>query len=59
MKYYLLLDNLFTGRRDGALVRLYTPIGGSSGERGEAEAAARLHDFAHAMFSRMADYLPQ
>lgn len=59
MKYYLLLDNLFTGRKDGALIRLYTPIEGSSGERGEAEAAARLRNFAHAMFPRMADFLPR
>ena len=59
MKYYLLVDNLFKSRKDGALVRLYTPILASAGEKGEAEAATRLRSFVQAISSRMTDYLPQ
>ena len=59
MKYYLLLDSWSKSRKDGALVRLYTPIVASAGEKGEAEADARLHALARAVFSRMPSYLPQ
>jgi exosortase D (VPLPA-CTERM-specific) len=59
MKYYLLLDSLRKSRKDGALVRLYTPVVAAAGEKGEAEADARLHAFARAVFSRMPNYLPQ
>ena len=46
MKYYLLVDNLFKSRKDGALVRLYTPILASAGDKGEEQAASRLRAFA-------------
>jgi EpsI family protein len=59
MKYYLLVDNLFESRKDGALVRLYTPILAAEGNMGEAEANARLHSFAQSLFSKMPSYLPQ
>ena len=59
MKYYLLLDNLSEGRRDGALVRLYTPVVAAAGETAEVEADRRLRAFAHAVFSRMPKYLPK
>ena len=59
MKYYLLVDNLFKSRKDGALVRLYTPILASAGEKGEAEAATRLRSFVQTISSKMTDYLPQ
>jgi exosortase D (VPLPA-CTERM-specific) len=59
MKYYLLVDSLFKSRKDGALVRLYTPVVAAAGEKGEAEAGARLHAFARALFARMPSYLPQ
>jgi EpsI family protein len=59
MKYYLLLDSLSKSRRDGALVRLYTPVVATAGENGMLEADARLRAFAQAMFPRMASYLPQ
>ena len=42
MKYYLLLDSLTKNRKDGALVRIYTPIA-AGGLKGVAEADDRLH----------------
>ena len=59
MKYYLLVDNLFTSKTDGALVRLYTPITAAAGDRGEAEANAKLRNFARALFPKLPAYLPQ
>ena len=59
MKYYLLVDSLSRSRRDGALVRLYTPIIAAAGEKGELEAKARLRAFAHAALPKMPNYLPQ
>jgi len=59
MKYYLLADSFFKSRKDGALVRLLTTVGPGSGDNGLAEADARLHDFAHATFSKMSNYLPE
>jgi EpsI family protein len=59
MKYYLLVDNLFESRKDGALVRLYTPILAAEGNIAEAEANARLHSFAQSLLSKMPSYLPQ
>lgn len=59
MKYYLLVDNLFKSRKDGALVRLMTPISAADSQKGEAAADARLHAFAQVMLSRMPSYLPQ
>jgi EpsI family protein len=59
MKYYLLVDNLFTGRTDGALVRIFTPIAATAGDLGEAEANTRLRAFANAVFLKLPTYLPQ
>ena len=57
MKYYLLLDALNKGRKDGALVRLYVPI--IPGENAASNADARLRGFAKAVIPAMRDYLPQ
>ena len=59
MKYYLLVDSFFKSRKDGALVRLLTPIDRAEGDRGEAEADARLQKFSHALFARLPHYLPE
>jgi exosortase D (VPLPA-CTERM-specific) len=59
MKYFLLLDSFFLGRKDGALVRLYTPVSASAGRIGEAQANARLQSFAQSLFSKMPTYLPE
>jgi EpsI family protein len=59
MKYYLLVDSLFKSRKDGALVRLYTPVDAAAGDNAEKEADTRLHAFAHVLFSKMPSYLPQ
>jgi exosortase D (VPLPA-CTERM-specific) len=59
MKYYLLADSFFKSRKDGALVRLLTPINAGDGEKAEAAAEARLRAFAHAMLSRLPRYLPE
>jgi exosortase D (VPLPA-CTERM-specific) len=58
MKYYLLADSLKKYRKDGALVRILTPIA-SGGERGAGEADARLHGFAKALLPKLGSYLPQ
>jgi exosortase D (VPLPA-CTERM-specific) len=54
MKFYLFVDALFTGRKDGALVRVYTPI-----VDGEAEANSRLRGFTAALMQKIPAYLPQ
>jgi len=59
MKYYLLVDSFFKYRKDGALVRLFTPISVTEGDKGLAEADARLRDFDHAIFSQLPSYLPE
>jgi exosortase D (VPLPA-CTERM-specific) len=59
MKYYVLVDGLFKSRKDGALIRLLTPVVTAAGERGEEEANARLRDFAQGATSKMRSYLPQ
>jgi exosortase D (VPLPA-CTERM-specific) len=59
MKYYVLVDNLFKGRKDGALVRLYTPIVSSAGDNAEAEANTRLRSFAAALVPKLPNYLPE
>ena len=59
MKYYLLVDSFFKSRKDGALVRLLTPIDRAEGDRGEAEADARLQKFSHALFAKLPHYLPE
>jgi exosortase D (VPLPA-CTERM-specific) len=57
MKYYLLMDSLKKQRKDGALIRIYTPI--LPGEKGLAEADHRLHAFAEVLLPRMTGFLPQ
>jgi exosortase D (VPLPA-CTERM-specific) len=59
MKYYLLVDSFFKSRKDGALVRLLTPIDAAAGDKGLSEANARLHAFAHATFAVLPKYLPE
>jgi hypothetical protein len=59
MKYYVLVDNLFKGRKDGALVRLYTPTISSAGDDAEAAANARLRSFAAALAPKLPNYLPE
>jgi EpsI family protein len=59
MKYYLLVDSFFKSRKDGALVRLFTPIDAAAGRNALSEADARLHAFAHAVFLKIPPYLPQ
>ena len=57
MKYYLLLDSLIKNWKDGALVRIYTPIT-AGGLKGVAEADDRLHAFAQAVLPTMKSYIP-
>ena len=59
MKYYLLVDNVFGNRRDGALIRLLTAIDPAAGNKAQAEADARLRSFVQAMVPKMPDYVPQ
>jgi exosortase D (VPLPA-CTERM-specific) len=59
MKYYLLIDSFFRSRKDGALVRLSTPLQTAAGSNAEAEADTRLHAFAAPSFSTMRSYLPE
>lgn len=54
-KFWLMVDGVRTGRTDGALVRLTTPIGGN--ESDEA-AEARLRDMLHAMQSPLPRFIP-
>jgi exosortase D (VPLPA-CTERM-specific) len=56
-KYYLLVDGLTKARKDGALVRLHTPIV-ADGAREIAEAEERLVTFARAALPRTARHLP-
>ena len=58
MKYYLLVDSLKKSRKDGALVRIYTPIL-TGGDIGTSEAEARLRAFADVIIPQMSSYLPQ
>jgi exosortase D (VPLPA-CTERM-specific) len=57
MKYYLLLDNLIDGRRDGALVRMLAPITATG--NGLADADNQLHAFAKDMLPRLKNHLPR
>jgi exosortase D (VPLPA-CTERM-specific) len=59
MKYYVLVDNLFKGRKDGALVRLYTPIITNAGDDAEAEANSRLRSFAGGLVPKLPNYIPE
>jgi exosortase D (VPLPA-CTERM-specific) len=58
MKYRLLADALTTGRKDGALVRLLTPIGGA-GPEDEAAAEREIRAYAQAALPVVDAYLPQ
>ena len=57
MKYYLLIDSLFKNRKDGGLMRIYTPIAPNS--TGVAEADDRLRAFARAALPTLQSYFPQ
>ena len=56
MKYYLLVDALHKSRKDGALVRIYTPIVAG---KSASEADNRLCAFIKAVNPKLSDYLPQ
>jgi exosortase D (VPLPA-CTERM-specific) len=58
MKYYLLVDSFFKSRKDGALVRIFTPIDPAAGDNGRPQAEVRLHAFARVLFPALAPYLP-
>ena len=58
MKYHLLVDSLFKARKDGALVRLFTPIDAAAGDKALADARARLQAFAQAALPKLSGYLP-
>jgi exosortase D (VPLPA-CTERM-specific) len=58
MKYYLLIDGLSKSRKDGALVRIFTPIV-TVNENGAVEAEQRLRSFARAALPTMNKYIPQ
>jgi exosortase D (VPLPA-CTERM-specific) len=58
MKYYLLMDSLKKSRKDGALIRVFTPILSGS-EKGISDADSRLRAFAHAIIPQLNGYLPQ
>jgi EpsI family protein len=58
MKYYLLADSLTKSRKDGALVRLLTPIHVGS-EKGEVEADDSLKAFIASTAPKLDAYLPR
>ena len=58
MKYYLLVDGLLKGRKDGALVRIFTPIIAGAGNATQ-EADHRLQAFARTALPTMRRYLPE
>ncbi len=53
-KFWLMIDGITTGRTDGALVRLTTPITGS-----EADAEARLQDMLRTLQSPLPRFIPE
>ena len=59
MKYYLLVDSFFRSRKDGALVRIFTPIDPAAGDNGVPQAEARLHAFTRVLFPTLPRYLPE
>lgn len=59
MKYYLLIDNIFSGRKDGGLVRLLAPIDITAGDAAQAEADARLRAFLRVVITKLPSYLPK
>ncbi len=54
-KYWLMVDGIRTGRTDGALVRLTTPI---LGDETDAEAEARLKDVLRASLAVLHRFIP-
>ncbi|MEO1788356.1 MAG: VPLPA-CTERM-specific exosortase XrtD [Pseudomonadota bacterium] len=54
-KYWLMVDGIATGRTDGGLVRLTTPMG--TGE-GEAAAEARLQEMLRALIAPLPRFVP-
>lgn len=58
VKLSVLQDTLLTGRGDGALVRLVTPINGA-GPEAEAEADAYLQDFMGKILKRLPRFIPE
>ena len=55
-KYWLLVDGIRTGRTDGALVRLTTPI---APDETDAQAEARLRDMMRATVARLDRFVPE
>jgi exosortase D (VPLPA-CTERM-specific) len=58
MKYYLLVDSLTKNRKDGALIRIYTPVA-AAGLKGVADADDRLRLFAKDVLPVIGNYVPQ
>jgi exosortase D (VPLPA-CTERM-specific) len=58
MKYFLLLDGINRGRKDGALVRLFTPIADNTAVALTA-ADDRLRDFGKVVVPQLPKYLPR
>ncbi len=54
-KYWLMVDGIRTGRTDGALVRLTTPI---HNRESEATAEARLNDMVLALVPKLSRFIP-
>jgi exosortase D (VPLPA-CTERM-specific) len=55
-KFHLILDGVSTGRTDGALVRLTTPI---TADESDEAAAARLNDMLRSMVDTLPRFLPE
>ena len=55
-KYWLMVDGIATGRTDGALVRLITPI---LGNETETEAEERLRDVLGEVSQVIPDFIPR
>ena len=53
---YLMVDGINTGRTDGALVRLITPI---RPDETEADAAARLDDMTRGLLPVLPRFIPE
>jgi len=54
MKYFLLVDSFEQSRRDGALVRIFTPV-----LNGIPDAEVRLQAFGKTVIPKLTPYLPQ
>jgi len=55
-KFYLVADSIRTGRSDGSLVRIVTPIGNSESIN---HAEARAVEFAHVLSPLLAGFIPR